>query len=151
MEVRRKYQHSVIGGRMHAWTVSRQPSFPSSCAIWISGTNSRRKHAALMASALADSAVIPPELPAAGEHVFHLFVVRTPQRNALRCYLRANGIATGIHYPVPLHLTEAYQQLGYGGEKAPCHGGEQLAKKFSAFPCTRNLQTSKSNIRSMPS
>jgi dTDP-4-amino-4,6-dideoxygalactose transaminase len=98
----------------------------------------RRTHATLMAAALADSPVIPPEVPAGSEHVFHLFVVRTAQRNALRNYLRANGIATGTHYPIPLHLTEAYQQLDY-----PARGSfpvaEQLAEEILSLPMYAEL------------
>ncbi len=91
-----------------------------------------------MASALADSPVMPPEVPAGGEHVFHLFVVRTARRNALRNYLRANGIGTGIHYPVPLHLTEAYQQLGYPG-KGSLPAAEQLAGEILSLPMYAEL------------
>lgn len=42
------------------------------------------------------------------EHNYHLFVIRTSQRDALQAVLRQQGVATGIHYPVPIHLQEAY-------------------------------------------
>ena len=47
------------------------------------------------------------------EHVYHLYVVETDQREALQQRLRARGIDTGIHYPVPAHLQEACSWLGY--------------------------------------
>ncbi|HOZ45333.1 MAG TPA: DegT/DnrJ/EryC1/StrS family aminotransferase [Candidatus Hydrogenedentes bacterium] len=45
--------------------------------------------------------------------VYHLYVVRTPERDALREYLRENEIGTQLHYPVPIHLQRAYADLGY--------------------------------------
>jgi dTDP-4-amino-4,6-dideoxygalactose transaminase len=132
-----KYQHSVIG--TNARLDSIQAAILSIKLRHLDQWNQlRRKHAAQMASALADSPVIPPEVPAGGEHVFHLFVVRTPQRNALRSYLSANGIATGIHYPVPLHLTEAYQQLGYP-EKGSLPTAEQLSEDILSLPMYAEL------------
>jgi dTDP-4-amino-4,6-dideoxygalactose transaminase len=132
-----KYQHSLIG--TNARLDSLQAAVLSIKLCHLDQWNQlRRKHAARMASALADSPVIPPEVPTGGEHVFHLFVVRTPQRNALRDYLSANGIATGIHYPVPLHLTEAYHQLGYPG-KGALPMAEQLAEEILSLPMYAEL------------
>lgn len=56
--------------------------------------------------------VLPEEAPWAF-HTYHLFVVRTPRRNELREHLRAEGIGSQIHYPVPIHLQEAYADLGH--------------------------------------
>src|SRR6267378_599428 len=132
-----KYRHSVIG--TNARLDSIQAAILSIKLRHLDQWNQlRRKHAAQMASALADSPVIPPEVPAGGEHVFHLFVVRTQQRNTLRDYLSANGIATGIHYPVPLHLTEAYQQLGYPG-KGALPTAEVLADEILSLPMYAEL------------
>jgi dTDP-4-amino-4,6-dideoxygalactose transaminase len=132
-----KYQHSMIG--TNARLDSLQAAVLSVKLCHLDRWNQlRRKHAVRMASALADSPVMPPEVPAADEHVFHLFVVRTAQRNALRHYLRANGIATGIHYPIPLHLTEAYQQLGYPG-KGAFPVAEQLAEEILSLPMYAEL------------
>ena len=75
----------------------------------------RRDHATKLAAALEGSPIIPPAIPEGDEHVFHLFVVRCSQRNELKHFLEEKGIQTGIHYPVPLHLTGAYQTLGAPG------------------------------------
>jgi dTDP-4-amino-4,6-dideoxygalactose transaminase len=132
-----KYEHSIIG--TNARLDSIQAAILSIKLGQLDEWNRlRREHAAQMASALADSTVMPPEIPAGGEHVFHLFVVRSQQRNALRNYLRANGIGTGIHYPVPLHLTEAYQQLGYPG-KGSFPTAEQLAEEILSLPMFAEL------------
>jgi dTDP-4-amino-4,6-dideoxygalactose transaminase len=48
-----------------------------------------------------------------GRHVYHLYVVRCPYRDELKSYLAEHGAGTGIHYPVPIHLQEAYRDLGY--------------------------------------
>ncbi len=47
------------------------------------------------------------------DHVYHLFVIQTPDRDALKCYLEKYGIETKIHYPIPIHLQPAMRDLGY--------------------------------------
>jgi len=74
-------------------------------------------------------------LPALGrgvDHVYHLFVVRTAQRDALRQYLSERGVETLIHYPVPIHLQPAYQELGYGVGDFPIT--EELALTSLSLP-----------------
>jgi dTDP-4-amino-4,6-dideoxygalactose transaminase len=71
--------------------------------------DTRRRLASIYAERLAD---LPLELPVAedrGEHVYHLYVVRTPRRDELQAYLRANGVGAGVHYPLPVHLQPAWQ------------------------------------------
>ncbi|MGH9208516.1 MAG: DegT/DnrJ/EryC1/StrS family aminotransferase, partial [Acidimicrobiales bacterium] len=53
-----------------------------------------------------------PSQSAWSTHVYHLFVIETAQRNALQRHLGEAGIGTGIHYPIPIHLQEAYADLG---------------------------------------
>ncbi len=64
---------------------------------------------------LKDSGVVAPEVPGGGRHVFYAYAIRVPggRRDALRSYLAERGIGTQIHYPVPIHLQEAAQFLGY--------------------------------------
>lgn len=52
-------------------------------------------------------------------HVYHLFVVRVPDRDALAAGLKEKGVQTAVQYPVPLHLTPAYGDLGYGAGDLP--------------------------------
>lgn len=59
-------------------------------------------------AALRGSPIAMPDPGPTGEHVYHLYVIRSPQRDALRAHLAARGIATAIHYPVPIHLQPAY-------------------------------------------
>lgn len=72
----------------------------------------RREHAATYGRLLGDADL---ELPAAredAEHVWHLYVVQHDRRDALAARLAEAGIATGVHYPVPVHLQPAYAALG---------------------------------------
>ncbi|MBI3128316.1 MAG: DegT/DnrJ/EryC1/StrS family aminotransferase [Candidatus Tectomicrobia bacterium] len=57
--------------------------------------------------------VVLPEPPRGAEPVWHLFVIRTARREALAKHLAENGVQTGLHYPVPVHLHPAYASLGY--------------------------------------
>jgi dTDP-4-amino-4,6-dideoxygalactose transaminase len=72
----------------------------------------RQSHARLYVELLADTAAItlPYEAPYA-RHVYHLFAIRAKQREELIRRLASRDIACGIHYPVPLHLQEAYASL----------------------------------------
>jgi dTDP-3-amino-3,4,6-trideoxy-alpha-D-glucose transaminase len=132
-----KYQHSLVG--TNARLDSIQAAVLSVKLRHLDRWNQlRRKHAIRMASALADSPIIPPKVTPDSEHVFHLFVVRWQQRTELRNHLAAQGIGTGIHYPVPLHLTDAYQQLGYPG-KGTLPIAEQLAGEILSLPMYAEL------------
>lgn len=62
---------------------------------------------------LSGTGLVLPTVPAGAESSWHLFVVRHPRRDALRETLRAAGVETLIHYPIPPHLQGAYAGLGY--------------------------------------
>ncbi len=93
----------------------------------------RRQAGAALTAALAGTAVVPPAAPPAdGDHVFHLFVARSPERDALREHLAARGVASAIHYPTPIHLQPAYADLGLGPGSLPA--AEQLAQEIVSLP-----------------
>ncbi len=73
-----------------------------------------------------------PHVRPGSEHVFHLYVIRCAQRDALMAHLKARGIQTGIHYPLPLHLQPAYQNLGYRKGDFPVT--ECLAETILSLP-----------------
>jgi dTDP-4-amino-4,6-dideoxygalactose transaminase len=75
--------------------------------------DARRDHAALYNRLLPDCEVTLPSMHPDYDSVWHLYVIRTPRRDALKAWLAEQGISTGIHYPVPIHLQEAYRDLGY--------------------------------------
>ncbi len=93
----------------------------------------RRRAGAALREALADTPVIAPPPPATGsDHVFHLFVIRSSDRDALRAHLDAEGVASAIHYPTPIHLQPAYADLGQGLGSLPV--AERLADEICSLP-----------------
>jgi dTDP-4-amino-4,6-dideoxygalactose transaminase len=77
---------------------------------WIAA---RRARAALYRAGLADVAVDLPAPAAGEEHVWHVFAVRVADRDRVAEALAAAGIATGQHYPIPVHLQPAHADLGH--------------------------------------
>lgn len=93
----------------------------------------RRRLGAELTAALAGTAVAPPPDPSRdGDHVYHLFVVRTTEREQLREHLAAAGVASAIHYPTPIHLQPAYAELGLGPGSLPA--AERLAQTILSLP-----------------
>jgi dTDP-4-amino-4,6-dideoxygalactose transaminase len=80
----------------------------------------RRAHAALYDRLLADvPGVVTPYVAPGMEHVYHLYVIQVPERDRVQAALKAAGIETGIHYPIPLHEQPAYARLGHKPEDFP--------------------------------
>lgn len=71
------------------------------------------------------------------EHVYHLYVVRTPHRDALRAWLSSRGIETQIHYPVPIHEQEAYRDLSRGVSLPVT---ERLSREIVSLPIWSELR-----------
>ncbi len=128
----RKYEHAMIGfnSRLDSIQAAVLRVKLKRLAEW---NQARRSHAAAYSAALADCAVLAPEMPLAGEHVFHLYVVRCTRRNQLQEFLAERGIATGIHYPTPLHRTAAYASCDHARSMA-CPVAEQLADEILSLP-----------------
>jgi len=76
--------------------------------------------------------ILPPLDPPWKKSVYHRYVIRTPQRDALADYLKEGGIGTGIYYPVPLHLQKAWETEGYLCGSFPV--SEKLAREILAVP-----------------
>jgi len=73
----------------------------------------RRKKARAYDTLLSRLPVIRPMEREPGRHIYHLYVVRTRKRDGLQAFLKGRRIDTLIHYPIPIHLQKAYQELGY--------------------------------------
>jgi dTDP-4-amino-4,6-dideoxygalactose transaminase len=98
----------------------------------------RRRVGAALTDALRGTAVRTPLAVTDGtDHVFHLYVVETSHRDALRNHLRERGVATGIHYPVPIHRSRAYADLGLGPGSLPV--AEGLAERSCSLPIAPTL------------
>jgi dTDP-4-amino-4,6-dideoxygalactose transaminase/acetyltransferase-like isoleucine patch superfamily enzyme len=84
------------------------------------------------------SEIIPPAEPSWAKGVYHLYVVQVPDRDKLRDALSKADIGTGIHYPIPLHLQEAYIQLGYKHGDFPV--AERVARQILSLPMYPQLR-----------
>ncbi len=93
---------------------------------------SRQEAAGFYQEALADLPLILPSVAENRTHVYHLYIVRTKERAALQAHLQTSGVATGIHYPTPVHMQAAYADLGYKQGDFPV--SESLAKEILSLP-----------------
>jgi dTDP-4-amino-4,6-dideoxygalactose transaminase len=109
-----KYYHDVEGynGRLDAIQAGLLHVKLAHLPKW---NAQRRERAAEYKRLLesADTALIPPYEPAWSRAVYHLYVVRSADREGLMNHLKKAGIGTGIHYPIPLHLQKAYASMNY--------------------------------------
>lgn len=97
-------------------------------------SNARRQQiAAAYDTALSDGPWLPPARRADASHVFHQYVVRVPDRAAAQARLRAVGVATGVHYPVPVHLQPAYEGRVAMGP-AECGATARAAGEVMSLP-----------------
>ena len=76
--------------------------------------------------------LILPHTEHLATHIYHLFVIRIKERNQLQQYLLDNGVSTLIHYPIPLHLQEAYKNLGFKIGDFPV--AEEIASTILSLP-----------------
>ena len=98
-----------------------------------SWNEARRNHARRYNDSLAEANSI--QLPKEAEfarHIYHVYAIRAPRRDALISYLGERGISSGIHYPVPLHLQRAYTSLGLDNGGYPA--AEKCCEEFVSLP-----------------
>lgn len=128
----KKYFHELVGynGRLDALQAGFLDVKLRHLAKW---TDQRRAAAMCYNSLLASvNGAITPFEPANSRAVYHLYVVRVAKRSRVQDHLSARGIGTGIHYPVPLHLQNAYRELGYSQGDLPVT--ETVAKEVLSLP-----------------
>jgi dTDP-4-amino-4,6-dideoxygalactose transaminase len=129
----KKYYHDIEGynGRLDAIQAGILHVKLQHLAAW----NERRRERAAEYKKLFEAAgnpVHPPYEPAWSRAVYHLYVVRTEDREGLMAFMKDQNISTGIHYPIPLHLQKAYRNLGYQqGEFPIC---EKIAQEIASLP-----------------
>lgn len=97
----------------------------------------RREIASLYLERLADTDLILPHVPDWADPVWHLFVVRHPQRDALAQYLNQLGIGTLIHYPIPPHKQQVYASAGFAPQAFPLASG--MADEVLSLPMGLHL------------
>jgi len=92
----------------------------------------RRKKALSYTAILSHLPLTTPAEAPGVRHGFHLYVVRTTKRDGLRNHLEARGVDTLIHYPIPIHLQEAYRELGHRRGDFPVT--ERCARQVLSLP-----------------
>ena len=139
-----KYYHDVEGynGRLDAIQAGLLHVKLAHLAKW---NAQRREHAAEYKRLLesADTTLVAPYEPSWSRAVYHLYVVRTPDREGLMDHLKKAGIGTGIHYPIPLHLQKAYTSMGYKRGDFPVT--EKAAKEIVSLPMFPQLTPQQQN------
>ncbi len=130
-----KYYHHLVGGnfRMDALQAAVLRVKAPHLAAW---TDARRANAAryvdlFRQAGVTDRVTLPVE-PAGRRHIYNQFVIRTPDRDALRRHLDERGIGTEIYYPVPFHLQPCFADLGHRRGDFP--HAERAADQSVALP-----------------
>lgn len=130
-----KYYHQIEGynGRLDAI----QAAFLRIKLRHLDTWNAQRRAVAqryneILAPLARSGAIVIPYEPSWSRAVYHLYVIRSRERDALVKALTANGIRTGFHYPVPLHQQECYRDWGYGNGSLPVT--ERVAAEIISLP-----------------
>ena len=138
-----KYYHDIEGynGRLDAIQAGLLHTKLTHLEKW---NAQRRDHAAAYSLLLAtNEAISLPYEPSWSRSAYHLYVVRTEDREALMSYLKNAGIGTGIHYPIPLHLQKAYASLNYSRGDFPV--AERVAAEIVSLPMFPQLSAEQRN------
>lgn len=136
-----KYHHDLIG-----WNCRMDGIQGAILSVKLrhldSWNEARRIHAERYRAALdvLGSTVRPLAIPATNEHVHHVYVVRAEDRTSVIRELQEAAVGYGIHYPIPLHLTNAYAHLGLGPDSFP--RAESLATEVLSLPMYPELTPS---------
>jgi dTDP-3-amino-3,4,6-trideoxy-alpha-D-glucose transaminase len=129
---RPRYRHRIVGttarldGLQAAVLAHKLPRLED----W---NDRRRALGAALRAGLEDSCVTLPRGPLGhGDHVYHLFVVRSPHRDELRAHLAERNVTTAVHYPVAVHTSEAF--ASYGPPEGALPAAEQLSRESLSIP-----------------
>lgn len=136
----KKYYHDVEGynGRLDAIQAGLLHVKLGHLSKW---NEQRRERAEIYNLQLSgvDGDVVRPYEPSWSRAVYHLYVVRTDDRDGLMAHLKDKGIGTGIHYPIPLHLQKAYASLNYRRGDLPV--AEKIAQEIVSLPMYPQVTT----------
>ena len=129
----KKYYHDVEGynGRLDAIQAGLLHVKLRHLARWNEQRRERAAEYNRMLEAEGGPVGVPFE-PSWSRAVYHLYVVRTDDRDGLMAYLKDAGVGTGIHYPIPLHLQKAYSHLNYVPGDFPV--AEQISAEIISLP-----------------
>lgn len=135
---RRKYYHDILGWnyKMNGF----QGAILDVKLKYLEEWNRRRIMNGKLYNELfkgVEGVVIPFNISEA-KHIYHLYVIRVKKRDELQKYLKSQGIGTSIHYPIPLHMQQAYQHLGYHEGDFPV--AEAVSKEIVSLPMFPELK-----------
>jgi dTDP-4-amino-4,6-dideoxygalactose transaminase len=125
-----QYEHAVVG--QTARLDNLQAAVLRVQADHLEEWNRRRRQVAAWYRELLPPGIVSPTEDPDAEPVYHLFVARVPRRDAFRAHLAERGIATAVHYPIPLHLQPAFRHLGLGAGSFPV--AERLSTEVVSLP-----------------
>lgn len=129
-----KYQHDLAG--YNSRLDEMQAAFLRSKLAVLDDWNAKRREIADQYSVLlANANIVLPHVPEYAESVWHLYVIRSKQRDALKAHLEKYGVSTVIHYPIPPHRQTCYQ--GYESQSLPI--AEMLAGEVLSLPMFSEL------------
>ncbi|MCK4649033.1 DegT/DnrJ/EryC1/StrS family aminotransferase [bacterium] len=134
---REKYEHLIVGYnyRLDALQAAILRVKLKYLDEW---NEKRRKNASIYNELLKDLDIVIPYEEEYVKHVYHLYVIRTKERDEVYKFLQKKGIACGIHYPLPLHLQKAYRYLGYKEGDFPV--AEECAREVISLPIYPELK-----------
>ncbi|MBK1813410.1 DegT/DnrJ/EryC1/StrS family aminotransferase [Clostridium sp. YIM B02505] len=92
----------------------------------------RTKNAAFYSENIINKSIVKPVEVSHKKHVYHMYIIQSDYRDKLASYLKERNIATGIYYPVPVHLQKVYHNLGYKEGDMPV--AEYLSRRTLAIP-----------------
>lgn len=132
----RKYHHELLGYnyRMDGFQGAVLRVKLRHLEDWTEG---RRANAAYYDELLTGYGIQPPPVIPERRHVYHIYAIRTKQRERLQEALQKQEIHTGIHYPIPVHLQQGYLHLGYKAGDFPC--SEMVANEVLSLPMFAEL------------
>lgn len=136
----KKYEHEYEGYNCRLDTL--QAAILRVKLKYINSWNeARRNHASSYRKLLQNTDIILPTEQKDNKHIYHIFAVRTADRDNLLNKLKNEGIGAGIHYPIPLHLQPAYRYLGYKAGDFPIT--EKCAREIISLPMYPELDAVK--------
>ena len=140
----RKYHHTMIG-----WNCRMDGIQAAALQVKLryleKGNQLRRSHAAHYDQAFGGmEEIITPAQAADVRHVYHVYAIRVQERDEVMRLLGEKGIGCGVHYPIPVHLQEAYRSLGYAQGDFPI--AERCAAEFISLPMFPELTSAQLEI-----
>lgn len=135
----RKYEHPVLGFNSRLDTL--QAVVLTAKLARLQAWNTARQAAAAYYTELlaAIPGVITPTVLAGNEHVWHLYVIRVPDRDRVLTTLQQHGVGAGVHYPTPIHLTPAFADPRCG--PGSCPAAEAVATEIVSLPIYPGIST----------